>query len=81
MKTQECVLPVQCVGCGTTFDLWYDLQTGGGRADDIEGITVEGYGDEQHLCWGCRKKGEESGRGVGIIEGDNAEDDLVLTWE
>jgi len=37
------VLPVQCKGCGTLFDLWYDLQEQDGKAMN------------QHFCWRCRK--------------------------
>lgn len=73
---QECVLPVRCIKCGTTFDLWYDLLSkGAGREEmmEIAGNLV----DSERLCWECRKEAFEN---IGQIEED-ATEELTLDWE
>ncbi len=75
MKMQECVLPVKCVKCGTTFDLWYDLISKGvGREEMAE--MAGGLVDEQRLCWECRKEAFEN---IGVEE--DVADELTLDWE
>lgn len=64
MKQEVCLLPVRCRGCGTVFDLWYDLQLEQeqGEMDRIQ------EGDfrklvKQSFCWYCRK----------VVSGDSDE--------
>ena len=80
MEMKQAMLPVQCVKCGSMFDLGYDLVIGDGGVMDLD-VVREKYGDEEHFCWACRKGSEESMRGVGVIEGDGEGEDLVLSWE
>lgn len=84
MKMQECVLPVRCVKCGTTFDLWYDLLANDKGSEVAAEIALESAKDEQHLCWDCRKEMSalprfEAEMEMGVLEEND--DDFKLSWE
>ena len=52
MKTEMCVLPVECKRCKGVFDLWYDLQ----QQESEEFLTQEfGNVRMESLCWRCRR--------------------------
>ena len=57
-QQQQVVLPVKCVGCGTVFDLWYDLLQQEGRGLDIAEVR-ESILDNEHHCWRCRDRIKE----------------------
>ena len=67
--TQEiCVLPVKCKGCGSVFDLWYDLEAQGENLavvlEDRELVKFL----NQSFCWRCR---------VAVRKGLETEDDSL----
>ena len=84
MKTQECVLPVRCASCGTTFDLWYDLlaKEDGRNPELVAEIAVEAGADER-LCWECRKAARRQESEKENYEGieDGESEDFSLYWE
>lgn len=84
MKTEQCVLPVKCAECGVTFDLWYDLLAREGEVFD-SGSLREKYGDEQHLCWECRKAKNVLLREKEVMENELdsvlESEELTLAWE
>ncbi len=68
---QQSVLPVRCMECGATFDLWYDLSSGGE------------IGEVEHLCWSCREKESKRFKRVEEFEQSLEEDSLdeiELNW-
>lgn len=73
MKQKQYILPVQCVNCGTTFDLWHDLVARGETIENLE----EDLGEREHFCWECRQflqeEHQEDGRTDGL--------ELELSWE
>jgi DNA-directed RNA polymerase subunit N (RpoN/RPB10) len=52
-QQQQVVLPVRCMGCGTVFDLWYDLVNKQGK--ELEDIKSDLMEANEHYCWRCRK--------------------------
>jgi len=51
MKQSQQILPVQCVRCGASFDLWHDLlQVGDGKEEIYEALSDM----KEDLCWRCR---------------------------
>ena len=72
MKMQDSVMPAQCMKCGATYDLWYDLNTG------------QDLSDAEHFCWICRDSESKSAKRVEEFEGSVEESDfegLELGWE
>ncbi len=56
MKTEMCVLPVQCKMCKGVFDLWYDLQQQGFSGEELLLSQQNSFGVRmENLCWRCRK--------------------------
>ena len=55
MKTEMCVLPIQCKICRGVFDLWYDLQQQGINGEDLlQSPQSAGGMRMENLCWRCR---------------------------
>ena len=52
MKTEMCVLPVECKRCKGVFDLWYELQQ-----QNSQDLAEQGFGSArmESLCWRCRR--------------------------
>jgi len=49
MKSEVCLLPIRCFGCGRVFDLWHDLQL---EQDGIESEVNRAV--RQYFCSECR---------------------------
>jgi len=54
MTREMHVLPVQCKGCGSIFDLYYDLQQSEGEPDGCDDGAALSKVLQQSLCHGCR---------------------------
>ncbi len=88
MKQQQFVLPVMCVNCGATFDLWHDLISSGDKEDLVEfkeNDTLElerrGLVEKEHFCWKCRQKSmgrKLNQKDTELVEEDN---EFELEWE
>ncbi len=80
MKQELCVLPVKCVGCQRTFDLWRVLQEQESR---IEENTI-GVSRvlKQNLCPGCRKLLERDQRRPGEQDDSATQEyEIMLDFE
>lgn len=71
-------MPVRCLGCGATFDLWHDLLAQG--EENIAEVARDGLGEREHFCWRCRKISSEVKRDD-INESEVDELELELSWE
>jgi DNA-directed RNA polymerase subunit N (RpoN/RPB10) len=73
MEQTQQVLPIQCVKCGVSFDLWHDLLAKGITADDEVHEALDA--DHEHLCWDCRRVV------AGELEEEETQEEVLDVWE
>ena len=79
------MLPIQCVGCGATFDLWKELLLR--EKNGSSGLKSGDVGFAEYFCPGCRSRiGSQRGNSF-LTDAEEAEsmdgvqDKFALTWE